>query len=279
MMTRSLLLLPFIAAVVSAAQLAVQNARVTISSNNGSQLRTETLKVGGEPPSTPLTLGPTDTLKMSFTITEEGKDKGVQPHQTFLRFYDEQTGEEGIQPVRVNGGGKAKFELNMARPPQSLPPSGDAALKVSLILGSFVHDPLHTHIFDLSIPPSTPPPQHPEEPSFHPLPEIQHTFRPEPKSPPRFISAVFTGVVLAPWLLLFAFLSKIPHGLPYLSRPQILTFVGLLGAMEGLLLWYWAALHLGQVLAYGAVLGSVTILAGNRALNSLAKWRVEGSHK
>ena len=49
--------------------------------------------------------------------------------------------------------------------------------------------------------------------------------------------------------------------------------------MEGLLLYYWAALRLGQVLAYGAVLGSVTAFAGNRALNSLAKWRVEGGQK
>lgn len=74
------------------------------------------LEIGGKPLSTPLTLGPTDTLKLSFAITEKGKDgKGVQPHQTFLRFYDEKTGEEGIQPVRVNSGGKAKFELVRAK--------------------------------------------------------------------------------------------------------------------------------------------------------------------
>lgn len=57
-------------------------------------------------------LGPTDTLKLSFTINEKSEDgKGVQPHQTFLRFYDEQTKEEGIQPVRVSAAGKAKFDL------------------------------------------------------------------------------------------------------------------------------------------------------------------------
>ena len=58
----------------------------------------------------PLQLGPTDKLKLTFQIVDED-GKGVQPHQTFLRFYDEVTGEEGIQPVKVTPGGKAKFEL------------------------------------------------------------------------------------------------------------------------------------------------------------------------
>ena len=58
----------------------------------------------------PVGLGPDDKLKLTFQIVDED-GKGVQPHQTFLRFYDEVTGEEGIQPVKVTPGGKAKFEL------------------------------------------------------------------------------------------------------------------------------------------------------------------------
>ena len=65
----------------------------------------------GDVPKTPLKLGQNDILKLSFTIIEIESDQGVQPHQTFLRFYDEETGEEGIQPVRVSSSGKAKFEL------------------------------------------------------------------------------------------------------------------------------------------------------------------------
>ena len=70
------------------------------------------LNVEGKTPSKSLSLGQTDVLKLSFTITEKGKEsQGVQPHQTFLRFYDATTGEEGIQPLRVSSSGKAKFEL------------------------------------------------------------------------------------------------------------------------------------------------------------------------
>ena len=61
-------------------------------------------------PSTVVDLSQTDILKITFQVIDD-KNEGVQPHQTFLRFYDEKSGEEGIQPVRVTPGGKAKFEL------------------------------------------------------------------------------------------------------------------------------------------------------------------------
>lgn len=54
-----------------------------------------------------------------------------------------------------------------------------------------------------------PPPQHPDEASFHVRPEIHHTFRPDPKSPPRIISAVFAGIVIAPWLGLITMVNHI----------------------------------------------------------------------
>lgn len=89
----------------------------------------------------------------------------------------------------------------MARPPSSLPPTSTAPLHVSLLIGSFVHDPLKVELFDLILPESAPVPMHPDEPHFHPQPEIQHTFRADPKSPPRVISLVFAGGVLAPWVV------------------------------------------------------------------------------
>jgi oligosaccharyltransferase complex subunit delta (ribophorin II) len=56
-------------------------------------------------------LAATDILKLAFQVVEKDSEKGVQPHQTFLRFYDEKSGEEDIQPIRVAPGGKARFEL------------------------------------------------------------------------------------------------------------------------------------------------------------------------
>ena len=92
----------------------------------------------------------------------------------------------------------------MAKPPSSLPPTSTAPLKVTLLLGSFVHSPAKIELFDLYLPASRAPAQHPEEASFHLLPTIEHTFRPDQKLPPKFISAVFSAVVVSPWVLLLA---------------------------------------------------------------------------
>ena len=107
----------------------------------------------------------------------------------------------------------------MAKPPSSLPPTSTAPLKVTLLLGSFVHSPAKIELFDLYLPPSRAPAQHPEEASFHLLPTIEHTFRPDQKLPPKFISAVFSAVVVSPWVLLLALVRSctytIIHKLKY----------------------------------------------------------------
>ena len=92
----------------------------------------------------------------------------------------------------------------MARPLSSLPPTSATPIRVSLILGSFKPSltPATVRLFDLKLPPSQPAPTHPEEASFHALPEIQHTFRPEQKLPNSVVSALGAFVVLGPWVLL-----------------------------------------------------------------------------
>ncbi|KAH8101107.1 Oligosaccharyltransferase subunit Ribophorin II-domain-containing protein [Cristinia sonorae] len=256
---------------VYAASLTLQSPRFTISSPDATQLRSEPLSTTKKP--SPLVLGAKDVLKLTFQVVEE-EGKGVQPHQTFLRFYDEVSGEEGIQPVRVTTGGKAKFELNMAKPPASLPPTTSTdPLKVTLIIGSFTHDPFKVDLFDLFLPASQPAPQHPDEPSFHSLPEIHHTFRADPKLPPKFISAAFAGLVLAPWVVLLGLWGAIRPTVPHLFSPNILPFLATLSAFEGLLFWYWVDLKLGQVLLYGGILTVPTLVAGKQALSTMGKWR------
>ncbi|KAI0716518.1 oligosaccharyl transferase delta subunit [Earliella scabrosa] len=259
-----------------ASVLKLQSPRFTISSSDAGQLRSEPLSTAQKP--SPLSLGPTDTLKLTFQVLDVD-GKGVQPHQTFLRFFDPVSGEEGVQPVKVTSGGKAKFELNMARPPASLPPTSNDPLKVSLYLGSFVHNPVQYELFDLIVPPSQTPAQHPDEASFHPLPEIVHTFRPEQKVPLPFISAVFTLLLSVPWIVLMALITDIRPQIPHLWSSSIFPFIATLAAFEGLLIWYWVSLRLGQVLLYGAILSIPTALTGKRALAALGERRLGKSSK
>lgn len=118
---------------VKASILTLQSPRIVVTDSTGSQLRSEPyvsslgsswyiiltgyalLKLCrislAHKISTPVQLLGKETLKFTFQVVDKDSGKGVQPHQTFLRFYDEKTNEEGIQPVRVTPGGKAKFEL------------------------------------------------------------------------------------------------------------------------------------------------------------------------
>ncbi|KAH9164854.1 oligosaccharyl transferase delta subunit [Lactarius sanguifluus] len=262
-------------AAVHAGQLSLQSPKLTVVGPDGGKLRSEPISL--QKRADPVVLGASDTLKLTFQVTDQTSDSGVQPHQTFLRFFDSTTGEEGIQPVKVTPSGKAKFELNMAKPPSSLPPSGTAPLRVSLLLGSFVHDPAALDLFDLHVPPSASAPVHPDESFYHPRPELAHTFRSEPKLPPRFVSAFFAALVLTPWVVLFGLWGAVKPSVPHLFSPSILSFVLSLALIEGLLLWYWVELRLGHILLYGSGAAALALLTGKQALVGIAVRRTGNS--
>ena len=183
----------------------------------------------------------------------------------------------------------------MAKPPTSLPPSGAAPLHVSLLLGSFVHSPATLDLFDLHIPPSAPAPVHPDEQFYHPLPELAHTFHPDPKLPPRIISAFFTALVVAPWVVLLGLVrvsfvqpgpfvslmttqwGAVKPSAPHLLSLSILPFVLSLVLIEGLLFWYWVELRLGQILLYGSGAAALAVLTGKQALLGIAVRRTSSS--
>ncbi|KAH9939549.1 oligosaccharyl transferase delta subunit [Amylocystis lapponica] len=252
-----------------AATLTLQSPRFTITGPDATQLRAEPLHADQAPPE--LALGPADVLKLTFQVAAGAGGAGVQPHQTFLRFRDPASGAEGVQPVRVTPGGKAKFELNMARPPAALPPSGAAPLEVSLLLGSFAHAPAQHALFALRVPASAPAGAGADEGA---LPEIAHTFRAEQRVPARAVSAVFAAAAFAPWAVLVGLWARVRPSVPHVGAPRIVAFVAALGAFEGLLLWYWVGLQLGEVLLYGGVLGACTALAGKQALGRVGELRV-----
>ena len=59
---------------------------------------------------TTVTVGKSENLRVSFTVLGDDGTP-VRPHQAFLRMYDDKTGEEGIQPVKVGKDGKGKVEI------------------------------------------------------------------------------------------------------------------------------------------------------------------------
>jgi len=117
-----------------ASQITLQSARVAVLDKDGSPARSElcvALRLFAFSTLTPhypplfyhyrlstetklephVTLGPSQTLRISFTVLDKNSGKGVVPHQTFLRLYDSATHEEGVHPIKVNAGGKGKIDI------------------------------------------------------------------------------------------------------------------------------------------------------------------------
>jgi len=266
-------LLLVLAGLVSAAELTLKAPKITVEYADKRDTLHERLSVQA-PLTKPVELESEDVLTLTFQIVEKKTDDGTQPQQAFLRLYDSETQEEGIIPLRVTSLGKVKFQLDMNKPPSSLPPSGSNSLKASLILGSFVHTPVKWDLFDLKLSPSLPAPTLPEEEIYHRRPIIEHTFRPDHKAPPRIISAFFSILVLSPWLGLVIAISQLPQRLPNLLSPSVLPFIITLAGFEGLFFKYWVNLKIGEVLLYSAGFAILTLTTGKRALTALSNQRL-----
>jgi len=253
-------------AAIASAELQVKSLKFSVQTPSSDIITADTLTPNSPEPPT-LVLSNADTFKLSFTVEDE-KGNGVVPAQSMLRVWDEESGEDALLPFKVSAAGKGRFELNMRRPPPQLPPTPTKIpLNVSLLLAFPPHAPLNLHLLQLQLPLSEPATEHAEEHFYHPQPEIFHTFRVDPRVPPRVLSLVGAGAVAGPWAVLLLLLGNLRPSLPFASSPKLLLFLTTLTAFEGLLITYWVQLSLGEVLLYGAVLGGVTVIAGVSGLN------------
>ncbi|KAF0733533.1 hypothetical protein Ae201684P_005635 [Aphanomyces euteiches] len=105
------------------------------------------------------------------------------------------------------------------------------------------------------------------------LPEITHVMRPPPSRPLKFVSFVFTALVIAPLLGFIGFvflrgvkLSKFPSGL---GAVWSIAFLATIAATIGLFTLYWLQLTMFSTLYYLAGLAPLTFLCGHYALRSL----------
>ena len=181
--------------------------------------------VPNKPLHNPVSLGPSDTLKILLTAKEDRKAK--RPHQASLLVKDPETGLETSYALSVKDNGKGKVELVSSShcdpsyhiltsfmqvqkdlPTQLLISSGP--LSASLIIASFGSStPYYSHAFDLSLKldPNSPTPSQESPLRYGKLPELHHTFKSEPKSPSKIITLIFTAAVVVAFPLLAVVVS------------------------------------------------------------------------
>ncbi|KAI0857682.1 Oligosaccharyltransferase subunit Ribophorin II-domain-containing protein [Xylaria cubensis] len=235
-----------------------------------------------KPLSQPVTISNTESIKVLLVAKDGGQ--GKRPHQAFVVLQDELSGLEAPFPMTVKENGKAVVDIKFADLPVQLATS-TAPLKASVVLASFGSSKgLNKPAFSVSV--NTDPNATPliyEKPLRYGKREpINHTFRADPKNPPKVISAFFALAVLATvpalfvgWLALGANVSHIQRAL---SDAPIAhgVFFGSLVALEGVFYLYYVSWSLFQVLPVIGVFGAATFLSGAKALGEVQGRRLAG---
>ncbi|KAF2863287.1 hypothetical protein K470DRAFT_289081 [Piedraia hortae CBS 480.64] len=232
--------------------------------------------------SSPISLPAGETVKVTLTTTE-GKT-GKKAHQAFLMLQDKETGLEDSYPFTLKENGKGKVEISLKDIPHQFV-SSVKPLQASIVVASFGSStPYKAPAFDLFVQadPGASPFEHSAPERYGQKPEIHHIFRADPKSPPRIISLFFTLAVLstlpaliAVWLFLGANLDHASKAFTASPVAQGL-FLGSIIAMEGVFFMYYTTWTLFQTLPVAAVVGTVAVISGSRALTEVQIRRFAG---
>lgn len=245
-------------------------------------------------------LGSADTLKLVFTVTENGAPK--RPHQAFLSLQDTSTGAEDAYLISIKETGKGKIELvrpvtiTILAPPRidttqthkDLPIQflqSSSPLKAHIILASFGSStPFDHYAFDLAVAlDQATPLQLPQILArYGRLEEIHHIFRADPKSPPKFISLIFVAaatatlpILIGIWATLGANLNHLPEAFGNAPLSHA-AFLGSIIALEGIFFLYYSHWRLYQMLPAAGAMGLVAFLSGSRALSEVQGRRLVG---
>ncbi|MCJ1313778.1 hypothetical protein MMC25_007458 [Agyrium rufum] len=230
----------------------------------------------------PLQLGNTDTLKITLT-TQDGKT-AKRPHQAFLLLKDPVSGLETSSVFSIRESGKAKLDLTHKEIPSQLLTSS-RPITASIAIASFGDsNPYLSKAFELAInnDPSSPPPSVEKPIRYGKLPEINHIFKSDPKSPVKILSLFFTAIVLAALPTLFTAWLSIGGNVNHITKAFSASpvshglFFGSIIAMEGIFFMYYTSWNLFQMLPVAIAVGLVTFLSGSRALTEVQERRFAG---
>ncbi|KOC70802.1 Dolichyl-diphosphooligosaccharide--protein glycosyltransferase subunit 2 [Habropoda laboriosa] len=227
-------------------------------------------------------------LVMRFLLKDGGNKKSMRTHQAFVRLSSasdskdsSKKGQEIVFVAEPDTSHLYKFDMPVGTAAVNFDyQSGD--YNVELIVGDAVlSNPFQWTVatVNLKFPERTLTERGVDKSVFYKYksnvyttkPEIQHMFREPEKRPPAFVSNLFTGLCLAPVLLLLLLWAKL--GVNISNFPFSLSAVTFhlgLGSIFILFGIFWLKLNMFVTLRYLLGLGVVTFLAGNKMLSRIA---------
>lgn len=245
-----------------------------------------------------ITISESESLKLALTLRKD--DGPARPHQAMLLVQSgDNANVETFYTFTVKGvSGKARLEVvsaplgglrpqmdaNALQPYKDIPSallSSSTPLRLSVALGSFSSDK------SALIPIGTLSPEKPETPAPSPVkyvaqPEITHTFRADPRSPPKILTLVFTLAVSAAlfalfgaWVVVGANVKTFPKALGAAPLSYAI-FIASLVALEATFFMYYVSWNLFQMLGVAVSIGVVAVLSGRGALSEVKARRLRG---
>jgi len=233
----------------------------------------------------PITLSTGESLRVSLTF--KAGDEPAVPHQAFLYIQQVDTGVETFFPIDVTSStAKGKLEISQ----KDLPPSfitSPSPLALHMAVGDFKQNTKCAFISVAKVIPSFDTAAASNalgDPlvKYQALPEMRHTFRPDPRSPPKILTFVFLAAVGAAlvglfvaWIVLGANLSSLPTALSTspISHP---LFICSLLTIEGVFVMYYLRWNLFKTLAAAVCVAPIAFLSGSRALREVRGRRIRG---
>ncbi|XP_070301704.1 dolichyl-diphosphooligosaccharide--protein glycosyltransferase subunit 2 isoform X1 [Salvelinus sp. IW2-2015] len=214
---------------------------------------------------------------MTFQLVDVNTGVELTPHQTFVRFHNQKTGQEVVFVAEPDSKNLYKFELDTAERKSEFD-SMSGTYVLHLIVGdATLENPILWNVADvvLKFLDEEAPAAIQSKTLYMPKPDIQHLFREPEKKPPTVVSNTFTALVLSPFLLLLILWFKLGANISNFSfSPSSVLFHVGHACMLGLMYVYWTHLNMFQTLKYLAIIGSLTFLAGNRMLAQKAVKRI-----
>lgn len=214
-------------------------------------------------------------LQMKFQLRDKNAGNNILAHQAFVRLVYQKTKQEIIFVAEPDVAQVYRFDMDInAKAKEVGYLSG--RYKLDLIIGdSVIANPFSWYLADVELTfPDHPFPPTEQQNQYAPKPEIKHIFREPEKRPSQVVSNIFTGLSLAPFLLVLGLWIKIGVNISNFSLN--LATIGFhlgLSSIFGLFIVFWLQLNMFTTLKYLILVGTVTFLCGNSMLSKIAAAR------